>query len=652
MRPLIIAAALAASLAAPAFSQQLPVTVRSPDTRISVRIAQDSAGQLVYSIERKGETVIAASALRVRLTEGDASSVDVRALWPRSVDQVHKLVATKASEARDRFNEIRIDVMPRSRAVRAMQWIFRAYDDGVAFRYVVPSDAGVTTLAVKSEDTEFAFGADYDCTGLNIGRVDSSHEGEFDPIQASRIREHNTYDLPLVCRTANNAFAIGEADLRDYGGLYLTGKGDGRPGVQARVSRRLDDKSLIARAAVGTNGAGSPWRVIMLGDELGNLIESNLIGNLNPPATFDTSWIKPGKTAWDWWSGPYLPPPDKGGTDMPTIKRYIDFASSAGFEYMMIDEGWCLNSGQGGRAPDDADVTKAKADIDMPALVAYAAKKKVRLWLWLQWSLLDRQMDAALAQYEKWGIAGIKVDFMNRNDQQMVDYYQNLMAKAAGHRLLVDMHGAYPPAGLNRTWPNYLTQEGIMGAEYNKWSRRVTATHNVSLAYTRMLLGPMDYTPGGFRNRTPAEFEVVNSPPQVQTTRGQGLGMFVVYESPFQMVADSPDVYEDAAGFDFVKMVPTTWDETRFLAGDIDDYVVVARRKGKDWYIGAMGNEKPHEISLPLKFLGDGKFKAKVWEDGATPTTLRESERAVSSTDVLALKLAPSGGAAVRVTSK
>ncbi len=649
MRTSIFAAVLTAVFVAPAFSQALPVTVRSPDTRISVRIAQNPAGQLVYSIERKGETVIAASSLRLRFAEGDVSGVDVRQVWPRSVDQVRPLVATKAAEARDRFNEIRIDVAPRSRALRAMQWIFRAYDDGVAFRFVVPADAGLATLSVNSEDTEFAFGADYDCTGLNIARVDSSHEGEFDPIQASRIREHNLYDLPLVCRTAHNAFAIGEADLRDYGGMYLTGKGDGRPGVQSRISRRLDEPSLIARAAVGANGTGSPWRVIMLGDELGNLIDSNLIGNLNPPAAFDTSWIKPGKTAWDWWSGPYLPPPDKGGTDMPTIKRYIDFAASAGFEYMMIDEGWCLNSGTGGRAPDNADVTKAKADIDMPALVAYAAKKKVRLWLWVQWSLLDRQMDAALAQYEKWGIAGIKVDFMDRNDQQMVDYYHVLMAKAAGHKLLVDMHGAYPPAGLNRTYPNYLTQEGVMGAEYNKWSRRVTATHNVSLAYTRMLLGPLDYTPGGFRNRTPAEFEVVNSPPQVQTTRGHGLGMFVVYESPFQMVADSPDVYENAAGFDFVKMVPTVWDETRFLAGDIDDYVVVARRKGKEWYIGAMGNEKPHAISLPLAFLGAGKFKAKIWEDGATPTTLRESERDVSASDVLELNLAPSGGAAVRI---
>jgi alpha-glucosidase len=232
----------------------------------------------------------------------------------------------------------------------------------------------------------------------------------------------------------------------------------------------------------------------------------------------------------------------------------------------------------------------------------------------------------------------------------MVDYYHKLLAKAAEHKLLVDMHGAYPPAGLNRTWPNYLTQEGIMGAEYNKWSRRVTATHNVSLAFTRMLFGPMDYTPGGFRNDTPATFQVVNSPPHVQTTRGQALGMFVVYESPFQMVADSPDVYQDAAGFDFIKAVPTTWDETRFVAGDIDDYIVVARRKGASWYVGAMGNEQAHDVAVPLDFLGEGKFRAKIWQDGATPTSLEQIERGVNASDVLSLKLAPSGGAAAMIS--
>ena len=641
--------ALCAALASPAFAQ-LPATVRSPDTRISVSIAQNGEGQLVYSVTRNGEDVVRPSRLRVSLAEGDISALDVRTVNPRSVDQVRELVATKASQARDHFNELTITGMPRSRAMRSLQWIFRVYDDGVAFRFRVPGDAGLQTLAVRNEDTEIMFGANYACHGFNVWRVDSSHEGEFDPVQAKYIRELTNYDLPLVCRTGKNAFAIGEANLVDYGGLYLGGQGSGAPGVTTRVSRRLDDRSLIARSAIGADGAGSPWRVIMLGDKLGSLIDSNLIGNLNPDPSFDTSWIKPGKTAWDWWSGPYLPPPAKGGTDMPTIKRYVDFAGRSGFEYMMIDEGWCLNSGHGGRAPADADVTRAKADIDMPALVAYAAKKKVRLWLWVQWSLLDRQMDAALAQYEKWGIAGIKVDFMDRNDQQMVDYYHKLMRKAAEHKLLVDMHGAYPPAGLNRTYPNYLTQEGIMGAEYNKWSRRVTATHNVSLAFTRMLLGPMDYTPGGFRNATPEKFEVVNSPPQVQTTRGHGLGMFVVFESPFQMVADSPDVYENAAGFDFVKAVPTVWDETRFLAGDIDEYVVVARRRGSEWYLGAMGNEQSHEVSLPLDFLGDGKFKAKIYQDGAAPTALNESSREVTKADTLTLKLAPSGGAAVRIT--
>jgi alpha-glucosidase len=650
VKRLSLAAALAAAFFSYVNAATLPVSVKSPDGKIVVQIAQNDAGQLTWSVVRKNAPVIAPSAFRVNLKEGDISAVDVLQVLPRVVDQKRRLVATKASEVRDFFAELTLVVRPRSRALNTFQWIVRAYDEGVAFRYFVPADAGLKQLAVHAEDTEFTFAADYDCHGFNVGRFNSSHEGEFDPVRASKIREHNTYDLPLVCHAGSNAFAIGEANLVDYGGMYLRGRGDGKLGVQPRHSGRLDDSKLIALADIGAAGAGSPWRVIMLGDTLGSLIESNLIGNLNPDPEFDTAWVKPGKTAWDWWSGPYLPPPAKGGTDMPTIQKYIDFAGKSGFEYMMIDEGWCLKSGHGGGAPADADVTKAKADIDMPALVAYAAKRKVGLWLWVQWSLLDRQMDDALAQYQKWGIKGIKVDFMDRNDQQMVDYYHKLMRKAAERQILVDMHGAYPPAGLNRTYPNYLTQEGVMGAEYNKWSRRVTATHNVSLAYTRMLLGPLDYTPGGFRNKTPATFEVVNSPPNVQTTRGHGLGMFVVFESPFQMVADSPDVYENAAGFDFIRVVPTTWDETRFIAGDIDDYVVVARRKGKDWYVGAMGNEQAHAVKVLLAFLGEGRFKAKIWQDGDAPTELKVTEQQVEAGDSLELALAPSGGAAIRIT--
>jgi len=653
MRFQLVCAALAslplAVLSTMALAAPPASTLNSPDGRILLHLEQTDAGDLLYSVRRNGEWIITPSRLRLRLAEGDVSSLEAVSVASRSIDEVRRLVATKASTARNRYNEITITAAPKSRAMGSLKWIFRLYNDGLAFRYLVPANSGLTALRVRGEDTEFTFGGDYDCHGFNVGRFDSSHEGEFDPVKASRIREHHVFDLPLVCRTASNAFAITEANLVDYGGLYLKGRGDGRLGVQPRISPRLDDRSLLARVDIGAEGAGSPWRVIMLGDKLGQLIESNLIANLNPPPEFDTSWIRPGKTAWDWWSGPYLPPPDKGGTDMPTIMRYVDFAGQAGFEYMMIDEGWCLNSGHGGSAPDDADITRAKPGIDMKALVAYAANQKVGLWLWVQWSLLDRQMDAALAQYQAWGIKGIKVDFMDRNDQQMVDYYHRLMRKAADHQLLVDMHGAYPPTGLNRTYPNYLTQEGIMGAEYNKWSRRVTATHNVSLAYTRMLLGPLDYTPGGFRNATPAAFQVVNSPPQVQTTRGHGLAMFVVYESPFQMVSDSPDAYANAAGFEFVKAVPTVWDETRFVAGEIDEYVAVARRKGRDWYVGVMGNEQAREVQLPLSFLAKGKFAAKLFQDGATPTTLSESTREVKAGDTLTLKLAPSGGAAVRI---
>ena len=269
-------------IAAPAWSDSLPAELRSPDGRVVVHLAQNDAGNLTYRIERNGETVIADSQLRLQFSEGWVSSLQVRELTARSVDQVHKLTATKAATARDHFNELTVSAAPNLPAVKSLQWVFRAYDDGVAFRYLVPASAGLQSLAVRSEDTEFTFGADYDCHGFNVARVDSSHEGEFDPVKASRIREHNLYDLPLACRTAKNAFAIGEADLVDYGGMYLGGRGDGKPGVQARVSRRLDDEALIARITIGPNGAGSPWRVIMLGDRLGALIESNLVGNLNP----------------------------------------------------------------------------------------------------------------------------------------------------------------------------------------------------------------------------------------------------------------------------------------------------------------------------------------------------------------------------------
>jgi alpha-glucosidase len=256
-------------------------------------------------------------------------------------------------------------------------------------------------------------------------------------------------------------------------------------------------------------------------------------------------------------------------------------------------------------------------------------------------------MDEVLDTYARWGIKGIKVDFMNRDDQEMVAFYERVAAGTAQRRLLLDLHGAYVPAGLQRSYPNFITQEGVLGAEWNKMDRRVTPRHNLMLPYTRMLAGPMDYTPGGFRNATPQTFQVRAVQPQTQTTRGQALAMYVVYDSPLQMVSDDPDAYRDAPGFDFLRRVPSAWDETRFIQGEPGRDIVLARRQGRAWYVGAMAADEARTERVSLRFLPPGNYRATLWQDGAAPGDVLRSERIVSRSDMLALKLAAAGGAAV-----
>jgi alpha-glucosidase len=640
-------------LSAPAFAQASE-RITSPDGQISVAVSAVGGG-MAYTVTRKGEVIIAPSHLGLDMTLPSRwGAVSLISVERRSVDQRYDLVATKAASARDHFNEIEVLFQEGGTGGRRLMLIVRSYNDGVAFRYLIPQQPGFDRIVLRGEQTRFNFAADYRCWAFNIGRMDTSHEGEFDAVNASALRNTPLYDNPLACksRSGRTHFLLAEADLRDYAGLYFRGRGDGGLGVEAQLAYRTDNKDEPVRRTMTANGVQSPWRVIMMADRAGDLIASNLIANLNPPrAITDTSWIKPGKSAWDWWNGPYLPPPAKGAMDTPTFKRFIDFAGQSGLPYYLIDEGWSFASGSSGTTPVHADILREKPGVNMPELVAYAKARNVGLMLWVQWRLLDPVMDQAFAQYAAWGIKGVKVDFMDRNDQEMVAFYHRVMESAAKHHLMIDLHGAYPPTGLNRTWPNFVTQEGVMGAEYNKWSSRVSATHNVTIPYTRMVLGPIDYTPGGMRNKTPATFAIVGVPPSVKTTRGQGLAMYVVFDSPVQMVADSPDAYDKADGFDFIRDVPTAWDETRFLDGDIGQYIVLARRKGAVWYVGAMTNEAGRTIKLPLNFLGVGIFDADIRTDGQRPTSLVQSKRpGASRRTILTLKLAPSGGAVVKLT--
>jgi len=491
-------------------------------------------------------------------------------------------------------------------------------------------------VKLQGERTAFVPAGDPSCL---VTPAAGSHEQAFERLRVSQLKPGVAYDVPVVCATPSGRthYAITQAHLQGYTGASLRREGDA---LQLHLSGVPGRPGPAFVSAVGLTTA---WRAVMLADRAGDLIPSQLIGNLNPPPQGEFSWVRPGKAVWDWWSGPLV----GMKPDMAAYRRFIDFAGESGFPYYLIDVNWASGPSGCCDANPATDITRAADGIDMPELVRYAAAKGVGLLLWAHWAHVDARMDEVLDTYVRWGIKGVKVDFMNRDDQQVVDFYERLAMATAKRKLLLDLHGAYVPAGLQRSYPNYITQEGVLGAEWNKMDRRISPQHNLTLPYTRMLAGPMDYTPGGFRNATPQGFEVREVMPQTQTTRGQALAMYVVYDSPLQMVSDDPANYRGEPGFDFIKRVPTAWDETRFIAGEPGRDIVLARRQGKAWYLGAMTGDEARTEKVSLEFLPPGNWRATIWQDGEVVREVRRIERKVTRKDVLSLPLAVAGGAAV-----
>ena len=635
MKPVLttLAAAIAAVLLPAAFAAAAPATVTSPDGRVAIRIDED-AGH--FAISRGGKAVIAPSPLGLEFD--GAAEFGPLALESRedvNVDRNIPLVATKAATARDHYRGTTLVFKERSGAGRRLLIDVRAYDDGAAFRYRID---GAEAVRLRGERTAFIPAGDPECL---VSVADGAHEVPFDSVRVSQLRAGQAYDVPVVCSvpSANTAYAITQANLAGYTGAALVAENGA---LHVRLSA---PPKRPAPAFVSQGGLTTAWRAVMMGNRAGDLIGSHLVGNLNPPPEGDFSWVRPGKAAWDWWSGPLV----GMKPEMSSYKRFIDFAAAAGLPYYLIDAGWAFGPGGCCDANPANDITRPADGIDMPDLVRYAAAKGVGLLLWAHWEHVAPRMDEVLDTYARWGIKGIKVDFMNRDDQDVVAFYHQIAQATARRHLLLDLHGAYVPAGLQRTYPNFITQEGVMGAEWNKMDSKITPRHNLMLPYTRMLAGPLDYTPGGFDNGTPASFRVREVNPQTQTTRGQALAMYVVYDSPLQMVSGAPESYRDAAGFDFIQRVPTAWDETRFVSGTPGRDIVLARRQGRTWYLGAMTADEakggwPEKVSL--RFLPAGRYRATVWEDGATPNELRRVQRLVRAGDLLPLHLAPAGGAA------
>jgi alpha-glucosidase len=652
-------ASIVLATAGPAVGQTAPVVLRSPSRELEIAFATLAAGapaetgQLAYRVTFRAEPVLDWSNLGLDFQGAQLLGKEVRILASdaSSGDETWSAPHGKANPIRNRYNAVTVRAAETGHRTRRLEIEARAYDDGVAFRYVVPEQPVIRELRLTTEATQFRISKDGTTYPLILRGYRTSYEDDYHELPLSGLHPEYLVALPLLLEVPGVAWVgLTEAHIDNYAGLYVARGQDART-LEARLAPRIDEPGL---AVSSQTPAHSPWRVLMIAAEPGRLVESDLVVNLNPPcALADTSWIKPGKTAWDWWSGSVARNVSfEPGMNTETMKHYIDFAARNGLEYMLIDAGWAKR----GSGPNDSgsDLTQTNPSINLPELLVHAKSRKVGLWLWAHWTDVDRQMDEAFAQFQKWGIAGVKIDFMDRDDQWMVNWYRRVAMKAAEHRQMLDFHGAFKPDGLRRTYPNVLTREGVMGLEYLKWSDRITPKHNATVAFTRMLAGPLDYTPGGFENVTRAAFQPRMRFPMVLGTRAHQLALFVVFESPLQMVADDPGAYEGQKELEFLRAVPATWDETRVLNGYPARFITIARRRGTEWYLGSITDWDARELDVPLSFLGGGAYVAQIYADGpeaaTRPKSTTRDERRVSAQEVLKLKLAPGGGCAARFT--
>ncbi len=651
------------------------VSVKSPDGNIEMVFALKEKQEpypegsgMYYTVAYQGKKLLAESPMGLQL--GDVGTIAGNLLIMAVSESVgadqFDTPLGKQSSVKAEYKETRITLRQKEIPAITFDLIVRAYNDGVAFRYYLPEQEPeinfpsaehsgfAEDFVLTSELTGYYFPADEDVFSMfQIMLPPHNYETPFVKARLSDISRDSTVALPLLIQYASGAaMCIAEADLEQYPAAFLTGSRDIDNALTTSLVPLPGEKQVKGQGEIPFI---TPWRVLMIGESAGKLIESDLIMALSDPSQIsDPSWIKPGKAAWDWWSGKVVNirrgRATEGDFETSTYEHYIDFAAENGLEYAIIDDGWY---GEGRNAEEDA--TTPVETVDMPHLVSYADSLGVRLILWVNWECLMAgndstfdKMEKVFATYQQWGIAGAKIDFMDRDDMKMVDWYRKTLELAAKHKLMVDFHGAIRPDGLRRTWPNLITREGVLGLEYTKWSEMASPAHNVTIPYTRMLVGPMDYTPGGFNNTVEGKFTPRNINPEVMGTRAHQLAMFVVYESPLQVLADSPSSYKGEDGLDLIREVPTVWDETRFVAGTPGDYIVLARRKGDVWYLGGMTNWEGREIELSLGFMGAGAWKARIWADGAKADKDAEDldtmELDVDTGAPLAVKMAPGGG--------
>lgn len=628
--------------------------IKSPDEHIQIHV--NNSDKISWSASLNGNLIIEKAEIGMDFSSKSHFGLNAQ-VKKHSVksfsSMIFPVVPHKDAEIKDEYTELSLSFK------RGYKLNFRAYNDGVAYQFI---DEAKTSRNVISEQVSLTFPEGSRSLFPQEESMYSHNEREYLDKSLAEISSDEFCSLPVLFITPKAKVLFTETALHDYPGMFV--KGNSNTTMDAIfpkfVLKVIDDKgqpdrnqTIIEEADFIASVSGKreyPWRVFIISDDDRTFVESNLTFQLSKPQAIEnTEWIKPGKVAWDWYNANNIYGVDfVSGLNTATYKYYIDFAAANGIEYVILDEGWTKST---------TEILDFNPDMDVPELIRYGKEKGVELILWVLWKPLDANLVQILETYAGWGAKGIKVDFMQRNDQYMVSSYERIAKECARLELLVDFHGAFKPSGLRRMYPNVINYEGVKGSENNKWSKDITPEHNVTIPFIRMAAGPMDYTPGAMVNKQMENFAISFMRPMSLGTRAHQVSMYVIYEAPLQMLCESPSRYsKEQETVDFITQIPTTWDETIVLKGSVGNYIALARRNGDKWFLGAMTDWDSRELDLDLSFLGDGVFKMEVFKDGVNAGKFAEDYKRetleVDKNSTIIAKMAAGGGWTAIITRK
>lgn len=654
-KKIFILCAFLSYLVAGAAQQRLSVASPDDKVRFTLNITPQA---ITYDVNYKKQPVITNSLLGFNFDSGEfGSNLKTGKVQRKKIDETYKLIIGKVNTARDYCNQIIIPLQEIAEPGRLVNLIVRAYNDGVAFRYEFPEQKNWSSYVMYDEKTQFNLNGNPVALLMYLSGYVNSHEGIYNHIKYNKIEKKRLIEMPATFEFDNNIYlSITEAAIRNYAGMYLIKENDKLAG---KLSPRQGQEKI--KVEVDSFPHHTPWRVISITDRVGGLLETNILTSLNEPCKIeDTSWIKPCRTTFTWWNGNVVPDSTfSPGNNFDTNKYYIDFAARNGLDahgiYGYAETPWYYDDNFNfGWAGPNADITKPIPCLDMPRIVEYAKSKGVGIHLWVHWRPLYDKLEEAFALYEKWGVKGLMVDFMDRNDQEMIRIQEEILKCAARHHLFIQFHGSSKPSGLVRTYPNEFTREGTLNYEVCKWDTLVNADHDISIPFTRMLAGSTDYHLGGFRALSRSKFKIQYVNPYVMSTRCHMLAMYVVLENYLTSLCDTPQAYEGQPGFEVLRTVPGTWDEIRVPLAEINKYVTVARRSGSDWWVGTLNNGTARTLQLKLDFLKEGEYQATIYTDAKNvdenANLLNKEVRQVTKKDTIELPLAIDGGSVIHIS--